>query len=106
MVLLKWIFVDSTYAWKRAASIYSAAAVEVTTWELPAVFKWSKQAGDVGSAEMGRTFGTGVGMLAVVSKENIQQVISKLEVEGETVCAIWKLVSKGTDGCLLKNLVA
>jgi phosphoribosylamine--glycine ligase/phosphoribosylformylglycinamidine cyclo-ligase len=43
--------------------------IDVASWELPAVFKWLKQAGNVSATEMARTFNTGVGMVAVVKKK-------------------------------------
>jgi phosphoribosylamine--glycine ligase/phosphoribosylformylglycinamidine cyclo-ligase len=43
-------------------------------------------------------------MVAVVSKENAPKVISELEVAGEKVYTIGKLVSRSGEGCVLKNL--
>lgn len=81
-----------------------AAEVDVASWALPPVFRWLKQAGNVEAAELGRTFNTGVGMVAVVSKENVEQVTKELEAAGETVYAIGSLVKRSGEGCILKNL--
>jgi phosphoribosylamine--glycine ligase / phosphoribosylformylglycinamidine cyclo-ligase len=78
--------------------------VDVANWTLPPVFKWLKRAGNVSASEMGRTFNTGVGMVAVVSKENAAQVISELEAAGEKVYTIGTLVPRSGKGCVLKNL--
>jgi phosphoribosylamine--glycine ligase/phosphoribosylformylglycinamidine cyclo-ligase len=78
--------------------------VDVATWTLPSVFKWLKQAGNVSASEMGRTFNTGVGMVAVVSKDNAAQVLSELKAVGEKVYTIGKLVPRSGEGCVLKNL--
>lgn len=78
--------------------------IDVATWTLPPVFKWLKQAGNVSASEMGRTFNTGVGMVAVVSQENAAQVISTLEDAGEKVYTIGRLVQRSGEGCVLKNL--
>jgi phosphoribosylamine--glycine ligase/phosphoribosylformylglycinamidine cyclo-ligase len=78
--------------------------VDVATWSLPPVFKWLKQAGNVSATEMGRTFNTGVGMVAVVSKENAAQVITELEAAGEKIYTIGRLVPRSGEGCVLKNL--
>ncbi|TVY85202.1 Bifunctional purine biosynthetic protein ADE1 [Lachnellula suecica] len=83
-----------------------AAEIDVAAWQLPPVFKWLKQAGNVAAAEMGRTFNTGVGMVAVVSKENAHQVVAELEAAGETVYTIGKLVSRSSEGCVLLNLAS
>jgi phosphoribosylamine--glycine ligase/phosphoribosylformylglycinamidine cyclo-ligase len=83
-----------------------SAEIDVSTWQLPAVFKWLKRAGNVASEEMARSFNTGVGMVAVVSGSNAQQAIKELEAAGETVFTVGKLVPRtGSDkGCVLKNL--
>jgi phosphoribosylamine--glycine ligase/phosphoribosylformylglycinamidine cyclo-ligase len=81
-----------------------AAEVDVSSWQLPPVFRWLKQAGNVAAAELGRTFNTGVGMVAVVSKENVEVVKGELEKTGETVYTIGSLVKRSGEGCVLKNL--
>lgn len=79
--------------------------MDVSTYPFLAVFKWLKAAGNVSGPEMGRTFNTGIGMVAVVSKENASSVISELESAGEKVYTIGKLISRTNDeGCVLKNL--
>ncbi|KAH8683075.1 phosphoribosylglycinamide synthetase [Tricladium varicosporioides] len=82
------------------------AEIDVATWQLPAVFKWLKQAGNVSASEMGRTFNTGVGMVAVVSQESAQEVITELEAAGEKVYTIGKLIPRvdGNEGCNLLSL--
>ncbi|KAG4034124.1 hypothetical protein MFRU_003g00990 [Monilinia fructicola] len=81
-----------------------AAEIDVATWQLPAVFKWLKSAGNVTASEMARTFNTGIGMVAVVSKENVEQVTRELEESGEKVFTIGRLVKRSGEGCELKNL--
>lgn len=81
-----------------------AAEVDVTTWKLLPVFRWLKTAGNVSSAEIARTFNTGLGMVAVVRKEDVRQVTNELEAVGETVYEIGKLVPRITDGCVLRGL--
>jgi phosphoribosylamine--glycine ligase/phosphoribosylformylglycinamidine cyclo-ligase len=81
-----------------------AAEVDVASWELPPVFRWLKKAGNVEPLEMGRTFNTGIGMVAVVGKDHVQQVIAELESAGEKVYKIGRLVTRTTDACTLKNL--
>jgi phosphoribosylamine--glycine ligase/phosphoribosylformylglycinamidine cyclo-ligase len=43
-------------------------------------------------------------MVAVVSKENVHQVIAELEAAGEKVYNIGRLVPRPGEGCVLKNL--
>ncbi|TAQ84148.1 hypothetical protein B7494_g7526 [Chlorociboria aeruginascens] len=89
----------------RMLPSHLAAEVDVTKWQLPGVFKWLKQAGNITSVEMGRTFNTGIGMVAVVNNANVEQVITELEGSGETVSVIGRLVHRSMDdGCILLNL--
>ncbi|KAI9746423.1 MAG: Bifunctional purine biosynthetic protein ade1 [Claussenomyces sp. TS43310] len=83
-----------------------AAEIDVASWNLPPVFRWLKMAGNVSSAEMGRTFNNGIGMVAVVSKENVPQVISSLKAAGESVYVVGRLVKRTAEGCVLKNMQA
>jgi phosphoribosylamine--glycine ligase / phosphoribosylformylglycinamidine cyclo-ligase len=81
-----------------------AAEVDVSTWNPQPIFTWLKQAGNISSPEFARAFNTGLGMVLVVSVENVKQVISELEEAGERVFEIGKLVARESEGCILKNL--
>jgi phosphoribosylamine--glycine ligase/phosphoribosylformylglycinamidine cyclo-ligase len=84
-----------------------SAEIDVAKWELPPVFKWLKAAGGVKAEEMARTFNTGVGMVAVVSKSNAEQAIWDLQAAGETVYTVGKLIPRTAahaGGCVLQNL--
>jgi phosphoribosylamine--glycine ligase / phosphoribosylformylglycinamidine cyclo-ligase len=91
----------------RMLPSHLSADIDVSTWKLPAVFRWLKEAGSVTSEEMARTFNTGVGMVAVVSKINAQQAIKELEAAGETVYKVGNLIRRTAahkGGCVLENL--
>jgi phosphoribosylamine--glycine ligase/phosphoribosylformylglycinamidine cyclo-ligase len=90
----------------RALPSTLAAEVDVGAWEHPGVFKWLQNAGNVDSAEMAKTFNNGIGMIAIVSKENAEQVQTELEASGEKVYRIGALVPRADSekGCVLKNL--
>ncbi|RDL35077.1 Glutathione synthetase ATP-binding protein [Venustampulla echinocandica] len=91
----------------RMLPAHLSAEIDVAAWQLPPVFKWLKQAGNVPAAEMGRTFNTGLGMVAVVSQGNAQEVKAALEAAGEKVYTIGKLVSRSVgEGCDLLNLAS
>jgi phosphoribosylamine--glycine ligase/phosphoribosylformylglycinamidine cyclo-ligase len=83
-----------------------AADIDAASWTLPPVFKWLKAAGNVTPAEMGRTFNNGIGMVVVVSAQNVAQVFQQLRDAGEQVFEVGRLVDRTTDGCTLKNLEA
>ncbi|MGV6851399.1 MAG: phosphoribosylformylglycinamidine cyclo-ligase [bacterium] len=52
--------------------------VDTCQWELPAVFKWLKEAGKVELMEMYRTFNCGVGMVLILEQQELAQVQGQL----------------------------
>lgn len=83
-----------------------AAKIDVSTWPLPPVFAWLKKAGNISSAEFGRAFNTGLGMVVVVSKDDVKAVVAGLKEVGENVFEVGTLVRRSGDGCLLERLEA
>lgn len=83
-----------------------AAEIDVSTWSLPPVFTWLKKAGNISSAEFGRAFNTGLGMILVVSKDKAKTVVAELEDAGERVFEIGTLTKREGEGCVLKKLEA
>ena len=64
------------------------AIIDTNSWELPDVFKWLQQAGNVNNTEMYRTFNCGVGMIISVPENEAESAISLLEKEGEVA---WRI---------------
>lgn len=81
-----------------------AAEIDVTSWEVPAVFQWLRKAGGVEAKEMARTFNNGVGMVAVVAAGDADKAVRVLEAEGEKVFRIGRLVKRDGEGCVLTGL--
>ncbi|MCK9467997.1 MAG: phosphoribosylformylglycinamidine cyclo-ligase [Novosphingobium sp.] len=56
------------------------AVLEADSWELPPVFQWLQQAGNVAEEEMYRTFNCGIGMVISVpvdEAENVQNILNQ-----------------------------
>lgn len=70
------------------------AAINTSSWELPPVFKWLKQNGNVEATEMYRTFNCGVGMVICVPAETAEQSITLLESLGEKAWIIGAIETK------------
>ncbi|OHW96374.1 bifunctional purine biosynthetic protein [Colletotrichum incanum] len=83
-----------------------AAEIDLTTWEMPAVFRWLKTSGNVEPYQMVRTFNTGVGMVAAVDAAHAKEAIAALEAAGENVLCLGQLVSRadGEPHCRVLNL--
>ncbi|KAJ2558820.1 Bifunctional purine biosynthetic protein ade1 [Coemansia sp. RSA 1933] len=73
--------------------------IDASAWELPAVFKWLKKAGGIAAEEMARTFNCGIGMVLVVSRDNVDSVMSAFAAaEDDTAYVIGKLSATAGDG--------
>lgn len=64
------------------------AVIDRSSWQLPAVFQWLQENGNVEEFEMYRTFNCGIGMVVIVSAEDSEKAIEILNNNGETA---WKL---------------
>ncbi len=78
------------------------ADITLGSWNLPAIFNYMMEKGQIDRDEMFGTFNMGVGYIAVVSPEDVEQTLSILEAHGETATVIGKIVS-GDKGVVLCN---
>lgn len=68
------------------------ASVDVSSWDMPEVFKWLQSAGNVDSTEMYRTFNCGIGMVLAVAAEDEQVIIDELKADGLDALPIGEIV--------------
>lgn len=61
------------------------ADIATHNWELPAVFEWLANTGNITTREMARTFNCGIGMAVFVSADHVAEATHVLESHGETV---------------------
>jgi phosphoribosylformylglycinamidine cyclo-ligase len=66
----------------------SCAVIDTASWEIPAVFKWLQQAGNVEQTEMYRTLNCGVGMVICVDADQQEQALQLLRDAGEDAWVI------------------
>ena len=59
------------------------AVINKNSWQLPEIFQWLQQNGNVESSEMFRTFNCGVGMVLMVNTDDADNIISMLKQNGE-----------------------
>ncbi|MDY6878733.1 MAG: phosphoribosylformylglycinamidine cyclo-ligase [Thermodesulfobacteriota bacterium] len=59
------------------------AVINRNSWPCPPVFSYIQKAGRISNSEMMRTFNNGLGLVAVVSEEDIAEVLVRLEGMGE-----------------------
>jgi len=64
------------------------AVIDTGSWEMPSLFNWLQENGNVEATEMYRTFNCGVGMVICVPSDEAEQALAMLTAEGETA---WKI---------------
>ena len=74
-----------------------AARINLDAVPVPPVFRWLAGLGSIDEREMLRTFNCGVGMAVVVTAEAAQSVAAALEVQGESVAVIGRIVARSGD---------
>lgn len=75
-----------------------AAKIDTQSWQMPKLFNWLQQHGNIEQAEMYRTFNCGVGFVIVVPAELAHQVIDILVTAGENAWVLGEMVARGADG--------
>jgi phosphoribosylformylglycinamidine cyclo-ligase len=64
------------------------ADIDATSWQMPKLFRWLQEGGNVEAQEMYRTFNCGIGMVVVVAAADADAAVSQLQAAGETVSKI------------------
>lgn len=83
------------------------AQVDLSRWEVPEIFKWFGKQGNVPFDDLLKTFNVGIGMVLIVEKDNVENVLTNLSNEGEEAVIIGNLVEKsneGDAGCIVNNV--
>ncbi len=73
------------------------ADIDSKTWNMPKLFKWLQEGGNVAQQEMFRTFNCGIGMVVIVSQEDAAKAIGLLAASGETVWQIGHIRARNGD---------
>ncbi len=66
----------------------TCARIDVNSWEMPPVFRWLREAGNIDRREMYRTFNCGVGMVVCVPAEAAEAALETLRQLGEDAFVI------------------
>lgn len=72
----------------------ACAEIDLDSWQLPAIFSWLQQQGNVKDQELFRTFNCGVGMIICVAPENTQQALDMLQQAGEEAWIIGSITER------------
>ena len=64
------------------------ATIDLSSWELPAVFRWLAETANMEEKELLKTFNSGIGMIVVVAADRADEIAALLTAEGEAVTRI------------------
>jgi phosphoribosylformylglycinamidine cyclo-ligase len=73
------------------------AVLNLDSYELPEVFNWLQEAGNIDSVEMYRTFNCGVGMIICVPANEADSCVEALNAAGEQAWTIGHIDNAGDD---------
>ncbi len=75
--------------------------IDLDSWQQPAVFKWIQQNGNISSAEMLRTFNSGIGLVLIVPDELAEDICHAARELGETATVIGSVVTVTAEQAVL-----
>ena len=64
------------------------ATIDLSSWELPAVFRWLAETANMEEKELLKTFNSGIGMIVVVAADRADDIAALLTAAGEAVTRI------------------
>jgi phosphoribosylformylglycinamidine cyclo-ligase len=67
------------------------AIIRKGSWEIPPVFSFLKEKGDIPEDEMLRTFNNGIGMILIVKTKEAEDILGRLNTMGEKAFVIGEI---------------
>lgn len=70
-----------------------SAKIDLNAWQLPEMFAWLQQQGNVSLEDMLITFNCGIGMIVCVDASDEQETLRRLSQQGETVFSLGDIIA-------------
>ena len=81
----------------RVLPANTKAVIDSNSWELPPVFQWLQEQGNVTAEEMYRTFNCGVGMVVCVPSDQVDAALTELSKPNEPAFVIGHIATADAD---------
>ncbi len=78
----------------RILGEHLTAVLNKSAWDMPPLFRWLQEAGNVAENEMHRVFNCGVGMVVIVAAEDAARAMDSLKAAGETVYQLGEIAAR------------
>ena len=82
----------------RALNQGQGLEIDLSSWDLPAIFKWLAQQGDIAQSELLKTFNCGIGMVVIVAADSADAVKAALRDAGEDVVTLGRVTNGDSVG--------
>ncbi len=76
------------------------AKIDARQWQAPAVFRWIYEAAGMTPESLLRTFNCGIGMVAIISEADVDDLADHLKDQGETVYRLGMLIPGDGPACV------
>lgn len=73
------------------------AEIDASSWELPPLFKWLKQIGNLSNYDLSTTLNCGIGMIVVCDQAKVDEITESLQESGETVYNLGSIAPREND---------
>lgn len=83
-----------------------ALEIDWAAWELPALFRWLQQTGQLSTRELLRTFNCGIGMVLCVPAADTAAILERLHNAGEDAFLLGAVVPRRDSAISYRNLPA
>lgn len=77
----------------RCLSSGQAVQIDLNSWEIPPIFQWLAQAGQVSMASMFNTFNMGIGFVVIVSTEQAEQTLNWFQSQDISAYRIGEVIA-------------
>ncbi|MDY6863988.1 MAG: phosphoribosylformylglycinamidine cyclo-ligase [Thermodesulfobacteriota bacterium] len=72
-----------------------SAEIRKDSWEIPTIFKFIQEKGNIDEKEMFRTFNLGIGMVIVIKNEDAQEIVDRLKGMNQECFIIGEITKRG-----------
>jgi len=79
------------------------ASLSASAWQMPDIFTWLQQSGNVPMHDLYRTFNCGIGMVVVVARDQADAVADHLRKGGETVFTLGEITPRGAEAVVIRE---
>jgi len=76
----------------------TAAVIDRSAWQVPAIFEWLQQTGNVPDQDMLRTFNMGIGLIVACEESDADRLLTALAAAGEPGATPIGRVVSGSNG--------